>query len=160
MKPSKDPSEGKNWRFKLRRTADAGIFSSSLYRLSYPAILGGIAILFSLGVPVYAEVPDFNKLADAIYLAEGGPKAKVPYGIFYPGCKKTTPDYCRRICLNTLKNRFKSFLSEPSSAKAGGFIPYLAASYAPLGAKNDPSNLNRHWIANVTHFLNKRRVLK
>jgi len=35
-----------------------------------------------------------------------------------------------------------------------GYIAYLGHVYCPLGAKNDPMNLNVHWISGVTSFYN------
>jgi len=34
--------------------------------------------------------------------------------------------------------------------KEGDFIKSLARRYAPVGAENDPKNLNTHWLTNVT----------
>lgn len=103
----------------------------------------------------YLQLPDFERLADAVYLAEGGAKAKVPYGIFFKGCSKSTPDYCRRIAINTFKSSHKRFLSTNSSQT---FLEHLASTYAPVGVKNDPSGLNRNWIKNVNYFLKGRGV--
>lgn len=92
----------------------------------------------------------FNKLADAIYHAEGGAKTRHPYGVLSVRC--TSHDACRRICINTLKSMYKRFKSSNSSQT---YLSFLAASYAPLNAKNDPAGLNKNWIKNVEYFLNK-----
>lgn len=113
-------------------------------------------IVFAFGGSVYAETPvDFNRLADSIYLAEGGAKARVPYGIIYKGCTKNNPSYCRKICINTIRNAHKRYTAKYIGQASVTFIEYLASSYAPLGAKNDPSGLNRHWIRNVSFFYKK-----
>jgi len=39
----------------------------------------------------------------------------------------------------------------------GDFITFLGKRYCPVGAENDPSGLNRHWIKNVRHWTAKVR---
>lgn len=86
---------------------------------------------------------DVNKLANAIYLAEGGDKTSHPYGIL-KHYKHTTP---RQACINSIKHRLKDY-----NGKEEGFISYLAKFYAPIGASNDPTGLNHNWIKNVTYY--------
>jgi hypothetical protein len=31
-------------------------------------------------------------------------------------------------------------------------IPQVGRVYAPIGARNDPRGLNRHWIPNISNF--------
>ena len=107
-------------------------------------------LIASINTSESLQMPNYERLADAVYLAEGGAKAKVPYGIFYPGCSKSSPAYCRKIAINTFKSAYKRF---KSSSNSQTYISYLASTYAPMGVKNDPSNLNRHWIRNVNHFI-------
>lgn len=89
-----------------------------------------------------------NQWADAIYKAEGGEKTRYPYGILAK-YKHTTP---RQACINTISSKYKAYkklgLKTP-------FIAFLASKYAPIGAKNDPTGLNRNWIKNVNHYLTK-----
>ncbi|MCE5184999.1 MAG: hypothetical protein LLF76_02615 [Planctomycetaceae bacterium] len=33
------------------------------------------------------------------------------------------------------------------------FIEFLGKRYAPVGANNDPKGLNRHWVKNVTRWV-------
>ena len=90
----------------------------------------------------------FNKLADAIYLAEGGSKAKRPYGILTVKCK-THAEY-RRVCLNTIRNAYNRW------NKKGDFVDFLAKTYAPTeGVSSSTSKLNKNWPKNVKHFLDK-----
>lgn len=35
------------------------------------------------------------------------------------------------------------------------FVVFLAKRYAPVGADNDPENLNRHWLGNVMRMKNR-----
>lgn len=125
----------------------------------------GVCLLYFAFLPVRLSYsyevnpPSFERLADAIYIAEGKTSASRPYGIFYKGCDWSNPAYCRRICLNTIKKRYRLWLvnttspsnrDNGSNSYLGAFIAFLGASYAPLKASNDPSGLNQHWIKNVS----------
>jgi hypothetical protein len=91
-----------------------------------------VFIAASCGV-VHASEIDIEKLANAIYKAEGGEKTKHPYGILAK-YKKTTP---RQACINTIKSNLKRWNGK------GDFILYLSRTYAPIGASNDPKGLNK-----------------
>lgn len=95
---------------------------------------------------------DFERLADSIYIAEGGAKTKHPYGIMQK-YKVTTP---RQACLNTLATQWKRWLLEPSRGQDVDFIAFLGKAYAPIGASNDPNGLNKNWVNNVTKIYLKR----
>ena len=86
---------------------------------------------------------DPNRLADAIYKAEGGAKTKHPYGILAK-YKHTTP---RQACLNTIRHTQKDWNGK------GDFVDFLGDRYCPVGAKNDPTGLNKNWKTNVRYFL-------
>ena len=97
-----------------------------------------------------AEIRTYDQLADAIYWAEGGPKAKKPYGILSVPC--SGHDECRRICINTIRNnvwRFKDW----GHREYDSYLEFLASRYAPIGAGNDPGGLNVNWLKNVRWFL-------
>lgn len=91
-----------------------------------------------------------EQIANAIYLAEGGKSAKVPYGILSVKC--TGEEDCRRICLNTIRNNRIRYTRD---VRRNGetYLSYLSRKYAPIGTFNDPQGLNRHWLKNVTYFL-------
>ena len=76
-----------------------------------------------------------ERLADAIYKAEGGAKTKYPYGIL-TRYKHTTP---RQACINTIKHALKDW------NKKGDFIEFLGSRYCP--PKAHP--LNKNWVKNV-----------
>jgi hypothetical protein len=97
---------------------------------------------------VSAENYTNEQIADAIYLAEGGSKAKVPYGIY--SVKVNSIEEARRVCLNTIKNNRKRFAKQ---SKYSDFIEFLGSRYAPIGVKNDPKGLNKYWVRNVKYFL-------
>lgn len=79
-----------------------------------------------------------EKLADAIKVSEASKSH--PYGIMQR-YKRTTP---RQACINTIKHAIKDYRGNDS-----GFIEFLGKRYAPIGAKNDPTNLNKNWTNNV-----------
>jgi hypothetical protein len=103
-----------------------------------------IILALMLGVVQSWATPDFNKLADAIYKAEGGNKTRHPYGVLIK-YRNTTP---RQACINTCKHAWRDY-----SGSEDKFITFLARRYAPVGAANDPTGLNRNWEKNVRKFL-------
>ena len=77
---------------------------------------------------------------------------------------------CRYACETIVNNvkRFHQYLQEGDekadelcSRSAGfplqynDFITFLGSRYAPVGADNDPHNLNSHWVSNVKFFYNQ-----
>ena len=80
-----------------------------------------------------------ERLADAIYIAEGGAKTKHPYGILKK-YKTTTP---RQACINTIRSNRKRWDGR------GDFVVFLGATYCPINAPNDPKGLNVNWVKNV-----------
>jgi hypothetical protein len=91
-----------------------------------------------------SEVVNIPILADSIRLAEGV-NSRHPYGILKK-YKTTTP---RQACINTIKSGLKRYQTDTKGLE---FIPFLAQTYCPIGAKNDPTGLNRHWVKNVSFF--------
>jgi hypothetical protein len=103
-------------------------------------------LLGTLWVTVCHAYTD-TQIADAIYKAEGGAKTRHPYGIL-AHYKTTTP---RQACLNTIAHARKDWDGE------GDFIEFLQKRYCPIGAKNDPTGLNKNWLKNVRYFLARAR---
>jgi len=91
-----------------------------------------------------------EQIADAIYKAEGGSKAKKPYGILSIPCDGE--ESCRVICINTIRNNRKRY-KDYGHKKYDTYLKFLASRYAPIGAENDPTNLNENWLKNVKYFL-------
>lgn len=90
---------------------------------------------------------DFERLADAIGKAEN---SKVhPYGIMRHYAHTTA----RQACINTCRHQYALWQSKPRKSNPGEFLDFLARTYAPVGAANDPTGLNRHWLKNVRYFL-------
>ena len=90
---------------------------------------------------------NIERLATAIYFAEGGKKTAHPYGILTK-YKHTTP---RQACINTIRHKHKDW---QDAGNPGNFLSYLQSRYAPIGAKNDPKGLNQNWLKNVRYYLN------
>lgn len=118
---------------------------------SSPSIFWGVVIglLFSVLLvrTCRAEVSEVygysvERLADSIFLAEGGHKTRHPYGILTK-YKTTTP---RQACKNTIVNQAKRH-AEHNCGK--DFLTCLRDRYCPLNAKNDPTGLNVNWLRNV-----------
>lgn len=112
----------------------------------------GLAMVIGWGAlaqPVFAYPPfaGDQELVDAIGKAENS--VSHPYGIMVR-YKNTSP---RQACLNTVRHKYADWVKGGSK---GRFIDYLASRYAPIGAENDPTNLNRHWKKNVLFFLERQ----
>lgn len=112
-----------------------------------------LVVMLLSGVAWAEELIDQERLADAIYLAEGGKAAKVAYGILSVKVKDKAE--ARRVCLRTINNNLARWQWARSQGDQRGFIAYLGAKYAPLGAGNDPRGLNRAWVSNVTRLYNQ-----
>ena len=107
-------------------------------------------VLFMCSSLVQAQTRDFNAIVDAIYLAEGGAKATYLYGI--RSIKYQDANEARQICFNSVKN---NYIRWTQAGKPEDFIVFMSRRYCPVGAANDPKNLNRNWARNVKHFLTK-----
>lgn len=83
-----------------------------------------------------------NRLADAIFILEGGNGTKWPYGIKVR-YKSTTP---RQACLNTVRHKHADWVK---AGCAGDFLDYLADRYCPPSA--DPAG-NKNWKSNIHSF--------
>jgi len=94
-----------------------------------------------------------QELADAIFKAEGGYKAKYLYGI--RSVKYRDEQEARQICLNTIRNNRIRFRQQN---KYDDYLEFLASRYAPLNADNDKKGLNKNWIRNVKYFLNQKET--
>jgi len=89
----------------------------------------------------WAGHPNPQKLADAIYRAEGGTRAKVPYGVL--SLKVRDAAHARQITLNSIHNNWRRW---ETAGRPGEFIDFMADRWCPVAA--DPSG-NRNWKRNV-----------
>ena len=122
------------------------------------AICIWLALVYSCEMAEAEWVPDtpnrVERLADAIFWAEGGYKTSYPYGIRSIPCDGYT--HCRRICRNTIKNNIKRW---KASGDQISYLQFLANRYAPQSASNDPDNLNQHWLRNVQYYLDNPKSI-
>lgn len=93
-----------------------------------------------------------NKIADAIYKAEGGAKTRYPYGIKSINTKGNK-EYARQICLNTIRNNYIRW--QKFGTNKVDFITFLGNRFCPVGAVDDPTGLNKNWVKNVESLVNK-----
>lgn len=92
--------------------------------------------------PVLRE--DLGLIVAAIRHAENGGKGR-EYGILHPRVK---PTYRSQAgwCAATVQKNWDRWAK---AGHPGNFIDFLGNRYCPVGAKNDPKGLNKHWIKNV-----------
>lgn len=101
------------------------------------------------------ESINFEKVADAIYLAEGSAKTPFPYGIKsikYKGHPSQKNQWARRVCLNTINTNYKKWIA---AGKKGDFISFMGNSYCPAAHDKKGHSV---WAKNVNYFLNKNKI--
>ena len=97
-----------------------------------------------------AEDIDLDAYADAIFKAENS--VNHPYGILMDGCDKNHPDYCRKLCKNTVHNTLTKYRAQ--RCKPGeDDLTCLANRYCPLNSDTDNGTC-QYWKSNVKYFLN------
>ena len=114
------------------------------------AEIGAISLIYLWAAQGYAIASpplDFDRLVDAIYLAEGGGKARKPFGILSVPCSGYQD--CRQVCLNTVRNTYRRWLK---AGQPGDYLNFLALRYAPPTAHP----LNAHWERNVRRLYARR----
>lgn len=87
------------------------------------------------------QEPNYELMADAVYQAEGGSKAKAPYGVL--SIKTKNPEEARKITINSARNNFKRWVD---AGKPGTYVEFMANRWVPKSA--DPKG-NANWIKNV-----------
>lgn len=102
----------------------------------------------------HAEVYSAAGICEAIYIVEGGARAKKPYGVLSIPCN--SHESCREVCITTVQNQFTRWQAVEKSR--GEFLVSLARRYAPVGAGNDPKNLNQYWLKNLLAVLRRQEV--
>lgn len=100
-------------------------------------------VLVLAAMPIQAS-PDMERLLDAVWKAEGGEKARAPYGITTVRVKSRA--HGRQIARRTLTRALSERPDLP-------WIEATARVYCPVEA--DP-NGHRAWKKNVMFFYNKR----
>lgn len=111
-------------------------------RVSLLCIVVGI-----LSIRTPAEIPPehLTRVVNAIYRAEGGSKAKVPYGILSVRVRDAA--HARRVCEATVRNNWDRW---EAAGRPGDFVSFLGRRYCPPAA--DPVG-HRNWVRNVTSII-------
>ncbi len=114
-------------------------------------LLLAIASIYALAARCEAAAervvyPDVPKLVEAIGRAENS--RRYHYGIITK--RRLTVAEARRWCENTVRRRLAEW---HRAGRPGHPVDWIARTYAPIGASNDPRGLNRHWANNVKGFL-------
>lgn len=89
-----------------------------------------------------AQVIDVHRIADAIYRAEGGRKARPAYGI--KGVKVRNTAHAREVCIRTIRSAHAEWDGK------GDFVDALGRRYCP--PETDPIG-HKNWVKNVKEFL-------
>ena len=100
--------------------------------------------------------PELYPLLMAIRRAENG-RAGRELGILHPRAIDTNMDTQAGWAAATVQKNYDRWLK---AGQPGEFITFLGARWAPVGAANDPTNLNRNWVRNVTHWETKLKGQK
>jgi hypothetical protein len=85
---------------------------------------------------------DEQRLANAIYKAEGGERARVPYGILSVPVHSEAE--ARRVCLRTIHHQIAKW---EATGRQGDVFSWIGAAYCP--ASSDPIG-NKNWTHNVS----------
>lgn len=93
-----------------------------------------------------------DALVRSIYKAEGSRKASKPYGIMMEKCSWDNVSYCKLAAQQTVRNNIKRWKKADDGRD---YLTFLRDRYAPIGANNDPTGLNNHWLNNVKQILGK-----
>ena len=87
-----------------------------------------------------------ERIADAIYVIEGGKKTKYPYGIKSINTKGNVI-VARKICINTINNTHKRWIA---ANKPNDFLDFLADRYCPSTCDKQG---NKNWKANIRKLI-------
>jgi len=101
--------------------------------------------IFSFCVQIAASDIDANKIADAIYIIEGGKKTKYPYGVKSVNTRGNRAK-ARIVCINTIRNTHKRWIADN---KPIDFLDYLANRYCPPSVDRVG---NARWKRNIRKF--------
>ena len=67
----------------------------------------------------------------------------------HPEARETNLRTQAEWAIGTVKNNLERFENQTEEKD---FIAFLGKRYAPVGAENDPENLNQNWIKNVRYW--------
>lgn len=88
--------------------------------------------------------PQPERLATAIYWAEGGARARVPYGVLSLPVRDA--DHARQITLNSIRNNWRRW---EQAGRPGDFIQFMGLRWCPPSV--DAAG-HTNWVRNVTRI--------
>lgn len=119
-------------------------------RLGY-ALQAIVAVLLLCAVQASATPPmpaGFEqRMADAIWIAEGGSKTRWPYGV--KSVKVSSVAEARRVTVNSVRNNWVRW---HAAGKPEPFVQFMARRWCPPSA--DPVG-HRNWVKNVNYSLKR-----
>ena len=145
----------------LRQTGCLMPRTPSLMAVFWPTslVLGGVCLIQPYGHleavitrDARLTAQEVDRITQAIWYAEGGNRAKKPFGVLSVPCEGYSA--CRAICRRTVVNTAARW---KRAGRPGTFLHYLSLRYAPRGARNDPQGLNANWERNVYRHLRRIR---
>ena len=89
---------------------------------------------------------ELSRYVAAIRYAENGKTYQ--YGIIHKDCKAGYRNQAG-WCAATVQKNYDRWVK---AGKRGKFVVFLGNVYCPIGADNDPTGLNKHWIKNMEVF--------
>ena len=105
----------------------------------------------AIEVNVRPECRDFlAPVVAAVRHAEDGSRGR-EYGVLHPRAEVSYRSQAG-WCAATVQKNYDRWVE---AGKKADFITFLGIRYCPVGAKNDPKGLNKHWITNVNFFYNE-----
>lgn len=66
--------------------------------------------------------------------------------------KVANQEQAARVLFNSLRNNVKRW---EQAGKTGDFIDFMGSRWAPSGAENDPTDLNKNWAPGVKSILKR-----
>jgi hypothetical protein len=109
---------------------------------------GLLAIVLMASIHCFSGHPNPEKLADAIYRAEGGSKARSPYGVLSVKVKNSAD--ARRVTINSIEKNWKRW---EKSGRPDTFIDFMADRWCPISTD---AKGNKNWKKNVSAIYNSK----
>jgi hypothetical protein len=104
-----------------------------------------LAVLLAMHVEAGLPAAEVERIVDAIYIAEGGARASVPYGIL--SVHVSSEAEARRVCRRTVVNTYDRWLN---AGRPGQWIDFLGDRYCPASVSTTG---NRNWKRNMKKLL-------
>jgi hypothetical protein len=110
---------------------------------------------FVIGDGERAYLLEPHTILDAVRKVEGVPSYGVMTLARRYGSHRVVPEALGRA--EAAKIMHKMYRRWRAQGRPGDFLDYMHKRYAPVGASNDPTGLNRHWRRNLERYMEARR---